>query len=90
MQITLTQIEIEQAITNYITEHVNVKSNKKIIIDLRATRGVDGTTAIIDIVDVEIKVPMKTVPTVVPEPTTPSEKPVEEAPQKSLFARISE
>lgn len=90
MQITLTQVEIEQAITSYITEHVNVKSNKKIIIDLRATRGADGTTAIIDIVDIDIKVPMKAVPTAATEATTPSEKPVEEAPQKSLFARVSE
>lgn len=49
MQITLVQSEIEQALKNYINEQVNVKEGMDIVIVLKATRGEEGTTAVIDI-----------------------------------------
>lgn len=49
MQITLVQSEIEQALKNFINEQVNVKEGMEINITLKATRGDEGTTAIIDI-----------------------------------------
>ena len=50
LQITLVESEIKQALKNYINEQVNVKEGMDIEIDLKATRGDQGTTAIIDIV----------------------------------------
>ena len=49
MQITLVQTEIETAIRNYIHSQIVVKEGMKIDIILKATRGDEGTTAIIDI-----------------------------------------
>lgn len=49
MQITLVQTEIETAIRNYIHSQIVVKDGMKIDIILKATRGDEGTTAIIDI-----------------------------------------
>ena len=50
MQITLIQSEIEQALKNYINDIMSVKEGMEIEIQLKATRGEEGTTAIIDIV----------------------------------------
>lgn len=50
MQIIIAQAEIEQAIINYIHSQINVKDGMSISVDLKATRGDQGTTAIIDIV----------------------------------------
>lgn len=50
MQIIITQSEIESAIRTYIMEQVSVKPGMTITIDLKATRGAEGATAIIDIV----------------------------------------
>lgn len=50
MQVTLTQAEIEQALKNFINDQINIKEGMEINIDIRATRGADGTTAVIDIV----------------------------------------
>lgn len=52
MQIIITQSEIESAIRTYIMEQVSVKPGMAITIDLKATRGAEGATAIIDIVAV--------------------------------------
>lgn len=49
MLITIVQAEIELAIKNYINTQVNLKEGQEISIDLRATRGAEGATAIIDI-----------------------------------------
>ena len=49
MQIIITQSEIESAIKSYIMEQIHVKPNMTITIDLKATRGAEGATAIIDI-----------------------------------------
>lgn len=49
MQITIVQSEIETAIRNYIGEQINVKEGMQIDIVLKATRGDEGQTAIIDI-----------------------------------------
>lgn len=50
MQITLIQSEIEEALTAYIHSQITVKEGQKITIELKATRGAEGTTAVIDIV----------------------------------------
>lgn len=49
MQITLVQHEIETAIREYVHTQINVKEGMEIDIVLKATRGDEGTTAIIDI-----------------------------------------
>lgn len=63
MKITIVQSEIEQAITNYINEQVNVRPGQKIEIDLAATRGSQGFTAEINISKetADVKVPMATI-----------------------------
>lgn len=50
MQITLTQAEIEQAISNFVTEQVNIREGHTLDIELKAGRGPEGYTATIDIV----------------------------------------
>ncbi len=50
MQITLVQSEIEQAITDYITQRVTLPAGTELAIDLNATRGETGFKAIINIV----------------------------------------
>lgn len=50
MQITLVQSEIETALRNYVTSLLNVREGHRIDITLKATRGEDGSTALIDIV----------------------------------------
>lgn len=57
MQITLIQAEIEQALKNYINDIMSVKDGMEIEIQLKATRGEEGTTAIIDIVPQKPKAP---------------------------------
>ena len=49
MQITINQTEIEAAIKAHILSQINIKEGHDISIQLKATRGDDGTTAIIDI-----------------------------------------
>lgn len=51
MQITIVQVEIEEAIRNHILSLIDVKEGKRIDITLKATRGDEGATAIINIVD---------------------------------------
>lgn len=53
MQIILTENEIKQAIEEFVFKSMNVNEDKAIDIDIKATRGADGTTAVIDIVDRE-------------------------------------
>lgn len=50
MQIIIVQSEIETAIRNHILDQIHVKDGMQIDIVLRATRGDEGTTAVIDIV----------------------------------------
>lgn len=53
MKITLVQAEIHEAIEAYIRSQITVNEGMKIEINLRATRGEEGTTAEIDIFPVE-------------------------------------
>lgn len=53
MQITINQAEIEEAIRDFVKKKLTVNSNQRIDIDLKATRGDEGYTAIIDVVDAE-------------------------------------
>lgn len=50
MQITLNQSEILLAIDAFVREQISVKPNQSIQIDLRATRGEQGFSAVLDIV----------------------------------------
>lgn len=50
MQITLNQPQIEEAIEDYINARLNVSEGQRLDIDLRATRGEGGYTAIVDVV----------------------------------------
>lgn len=50
MQLTLVQVEIEEAIRAYVNEQINVREGMRIDIDLKATRGAEGYQAFIDIV----------------------------------------
>ncbi len=51
MQITLNQAQIEQAITDYIGARLTLAPTQALEIDLRATRGAEGYTAVVDVVD---------------------------------------
>lgn len=50
MQIQLNQNEIETALKNYVSSLFTLSDNVEVAITLKATRGDDGQTAIIDIV----------------------------------------
>lgn len=52
MQITLVQVEIEEAIRQYVNTQINVREGMRIDIDLKATRGAEGYQAFIDIVEI--------------------------------------
>lgn len=83
MQITLVQSEIEQALTNYINDIMTVKDGMAISITLRATRGEEGTTAVIDIL------PLGQTPTPAPAPApvaTPAVRRAAQAPVKKAEA----
>ena len=75
MQITLVQTEIETAIRNYIHSQIVVKEGMKIDIILKATRGDEGTTAIIDITP-EGQVPASAAPAPVAAPVQKKVVPV--------------
>lgn len=51
MQITITQTEIEEAIDQYIRKRVRMAEFTPLAVDLKASRGSDGFTATIDLVD---------------------------------------
>lgn len=52
MQITLIQAEIELAIREFVNKRVSIAEDINVAIDLRATRGDLGFTAVIDLTDV--------------------------------------
>jgi uncharacterized protein (DUF4415 family) len=49
MQITIPQLEIEQAIEKHVREQVVVRDDQEVLIDLKATRGPEGYQAVINI-----------------------------------------
>lgn len=49
MQITIVQVEIEEAIIEHIKRQITINADQEITVDLRATRGAEGYQAIIDI-----------------------------------------
>lgn len=49
MQLILTQTDIETALIRYANDLITVKEGMTITVELKATRGADGATAIIDI-----------------------------------------
>ena len=51
MQVIINQTELEVAITEYIGKRLQIKEGSSITIDIRNTRGADGTTASIEIAD---------------------------------------
>lgn len=51
MQITINQTEIERAISEYVNKRIKLEEGVEVAIDIRATRGPEGITAVIDIDD---------------------------------------
>lgn len=69
MQIILVQSEIEQALKDYVGARLVIAEGNEVTVELRATRGADGSTAIIDILPSGKKViPVVAIPE--PEPVT--------------------
>ena len=79
MQIIIVQSEIETAIRNYVLSQLNVKEGQRIDIDLKATRGESGATAIIDIVSENAPIPNR-------QPEVPANKPGPKPMQKIAAA----
>lgn len=96
MQITLTQPEIETAIINFVKSQMTIAEGQRIEIDLRATRGEEGYTALIDIVRDEVSAPAAPVAQPVPVATraapTPEVDTADEAVEtsKSILDSIEE
>jgi hypothetical protein len=95
MQITINQAEIEEAIRERIHAQITIKDGMRIDIDLKATRGDEGYTAVIDIVpetserresssDQQQQVESEVKPT--PAKATTAAKPVKKAGTGSLFS----
>ncbi|AMD43543.1 hypothetical protein HWA94_gp13 [Pseudomonas phage ZC08] len=51
MQITINQTQIEKAIQDFLLKRINVKEGTEIKIEMKATRGAEGFSAVIDIID---------------------------------------
>lgn len=51
MQIKLVQVEVETAIREYVAKRLTLAAGTDVKIDLSATRGADGITATIDLVE---------------------------------------
>lgn len=51
MQITITQTEIERAILEYMSRRINIVDGTHVEIEMKATRGAEGFSAVIDITD---------------------------------------
>lgn len=92
MQIILTENEIKQSIEEFVFKSMNVNEDKAIDIDIKATRGADGTTAVIDIVDREGDTPEPIKDTKAPVKKKPGPKPkaVEKAPEPETEPTESE
>lgn len=81
MQITLVQTEVEQALRDYVASRLTLAEGTTFSIDLAATRGANGITATIDLIE-----PGQAVPTAVAQVTrSTSSKPVA-VPVNSLAA----
>jgi hypothetical protein len=96
MQITITQAEIETAIQNYTLGLIAVREDMRIDIDLRATRGEDGYTAVIDITPNDTPPGGEPIPETTPvtkpkakakETAAPSAEPAPEAPTEPKAAK---
>ena len=79
MKITIDQVEIEQAIKDYIGGQIAIREDQRVDIDLKAGRGENGFSASIDIVGANTPVPsakpVEADPVAVPK--TPKPRPVE-------------
>ena len=73
MQIILVQHEIETALRNHVTSLLQVRDGHRIDITLKATRGEEGSTAVIDIVpDNTVAVNQGTIASTAAATTTPA------------------
>lgn len=96
MQITITEDEIKEAIRNHMLNQIHVKEDMTIEIDLKATRGDAGYTALIDISPsrkTAAKAETKPAPKAADKPVEKQEKPAptkakEAAPEPSLKAEV--
>lgn len=88
MQITLNQVEIEEAITNYVNDLVSVNEGMTITVTIKATRGEEGTTALIDIIP-EVAEPEEVEPEVA-EPVKAAARPARKPAVKQAAAPAKE
>lgn len=86
MQVTLNQSEIETAITNYISDIMTVKDGMAVNITLRATRGEEGTTAVIDILPIGQAPAPVAAPAPTPAPVSPRKATVVKKPEPTAAA----
>lgn len=91
MQITLVQNELEDALQAYLKNVMTIPATKKFDIELNATRGEKGFTAVVNIVDSKED---PKVPQVVVQAETKAEEPEVKPrpdiipPKKSFFSNI--
>ena len=53
MQVIINQTQIEKAIMDFMHKRINLQAGTKLIIEMKATRGAEGFSAVVDIVDNE-------------------------------------
>lgn len=95
MQITLVETELREALQNYLSTLMTIPKNKKFEMEFQATRGANGFSAIVNIVDtptaasaatkVSVKVAEDTISGDTIEPEVMPQKTVA---KKSLFASL--
>lgn len=53
MQVIINQTQIENAIIAFMHKRINLAEGTKLVIEMKATRGAEGFSAVVDIVDSE-------------------------------------
>ena len=53
MQVIINQTQIEKAIMDFMHKRINLQAGTKLIIEMKAIRGAEGFSAVVDIVDNE-------------------------------------
>lgn len=84
MQLTIVQSEINTAIERFVRSMIKLEDNVRIDIQLRATRGEEGATAIIDIVEATAEEPARD-----PAPVEPKPLAIEETVRKARKPRTT-
>ena len=51
MQVVINQTQIEKAILDFMHKRINIREGSELLIEMKATRGAEGFSAVIDIID---------------------------------------